>query len=248
MRVRVLERDADVARLEMSVSDTGIGIPLEKQRQVFEAFEQEDGSTTRRFGGTGLGLSITKRLVDMMGGEISLSSRVGKGSTFVVAMTLKVDQRSRRIVDVAPISLVGRTVMLIDDSGTNLTILKAMFERWQVKTVVMHSGAQALAYCRSEPCVLDCIVMDYVMPDMNGFDTATALADIAGYRDVPIVILSSSGLPGDAQKCKEMGIQGYLLKPASHTEIRAVVAACSIAREPTLGLSPSLPAIQLVRL
>ena len=225
VRARLLRRDADLARLEISVSDSGIGIPLEKQRQVFEAFEQEDGSTTRRFGGTGLGLSITKRLVDMMGGEISVSSRVGKGSTFTVAVTFKVDRRSRPVVDAAPISLAGRTVMLIDDSDTNLTILKAMFGRWQVKTVVMHSGAEALAYCRSEPCKLDCIVMDYVMPDINGFDTAKAMAEITGYRDVPIVILSSSGLPGDAHKCKQIGIQGYLLKPASHTEIFAVVGS-----------------------
>ncbi len=215
---------SQIARLQITVSDTGIGIPQDKQRLIFEAFEQEDGSTTRRFGGTGLGLSITKRLVNMMNGEISVTSEVGRGSTFVVTVGVGVDRHSKDgIVEIMPISLSGRTIMLVDDNNTNLTILSKMFERWTVATIVQHSGNDALAYCRSQVHPIDCIIMDYIMPGLNGFETASALSGIEHYKDVPIVILSSSGIPGDAEKCRELGIQGYLLKPASHDEIHSAV-------------------------
>jgi two-component system sensor histidine kinase/response regulator len=223
VRGRLLHIDGDIARIEIGVSDTGIGIPQEKQSKVFEAFEQEDGSTTRRFGGTGLGLSITKRLVNMMGGEISVSSQVGKGSSFIVTISVKVDNGHQHVAERAPISLVGRTVMLVEDNDTNLTILNAMFEQWKVKTIAMHSGSDALSYCREQKGIVDCIIMDSVMPTPNGFETAKALSEIDTYKNVPIIILSSNGMRGDPQKCKELGIQAYLLKPASHTEIYTAV-------------------------
>ncbi|HXA47837.1 MAG TPA: response regulator, partial [Burkholderiaceae bacterium] len=223
VRSRLLKIEAGVVRLEIAVSDTGIGIPQEKQGKVFEAFEQEDGSTTRRFGGTGLGLSITKRLVNMMGGEISVSSQVGKGSTFMATIDVKADTNHLHVIDRTPISLAGRTVMLVEDNETNLTILNAMFELWKVKTLAMHSGSDALAYCRMNKCMVDCIIMDSVMPEPNGFETAKALSEIDAYKNVPIIILSSNGMRGDPQKCKELGIQAYLLKPASHTEIYTAV-------------------------
>ncbi|HEY8025745.1 MAG TPA: PAS domain S-box protein [Burkholderiaceae bacterium] len=218
--IKLLRLWDDKVSLQINVKDTGIGIPPEKQHLIFEAFEQEDGSTTRRFGGTGLGLSITKRLVGLMEGKISVSSEVGKGSDFCVAVAIAVDRSAENVViDNSPARLAGRTVMLIDDNQTSLTILSKMFERWQVPTIVHHTGDAALDYCRQESAPVDCIIMDYNMPGLNGFETAQALAEIPRYRNVPIIILSSSGVPGDGQKCRELGIQGFLLKPASHDEI-----------------------------
>jgi CheY-like chemotaxis protein len=109
--------------------------------------------------------------------------------------------------------------MLIDDNQTNLTILGAMLKRWGVGAIAQRSGGEALAYCHQHQEAVDCIIMDYVMPGLNGFETASALSKIPQVKDVPIIMLSSSGIPGDAQKCRELGIQGYLLKPASHDEI-----------------------------
>lgn len=226
VRARLLGGDERIARLQISVSDTGIGIPLGTQTRMFEAFEQEDGSTTRRFGGTGLGLSITKLLVNLMGGEVSVTSAVGKGSTFTVNIGLGIGTSdSNNVIESQPISLAGRTILLVDDNHTNLTILCKMFERWNTAVVVRYSGNEALEYCRDQIKPVDCIIMDYAMPGINGFETAAKLLEVEHYKNIPIIMLSSSGMPGDAQKCRELGIQGYLLKPASHEEIHNAVCA-----------------------
>lgn len=226
VRTRLAGRQGSSMRVEISVADTGIGIPENKQALIFEAFEQEDGSTTRRFGGTGLGLSITRRLINLMGGEISVSSKQGVGSTFVVSIPFGIDPQTPAVMQqTLPDALKGRTIMLVDDNHTNLTILQAMFASWGADTITHESGDNAVAYFGRPSNNIDCIIMDFEMPGMNGFDTAAALAAHKIAKDIPIIILSSRGLPGDAQKCKELGIKGYLLKPATRQEIFKSVSA-----------------------
>lgn len=224
VRAQLLSADARNMQVRVSVTDSGIGIPMEKQGMIFEAFEQEDGSITRRFGGTGLGLSITKRLVSMMGGEISVASTVGKGSTFVVILSLDIDTGSQRGVAVPPAPVAGRTIMLVDDNETNLTILSGILARWDVTTISCHSGREALEYFTRHEKSVDCIIMDYAMPGMDGFETAAALSGIEQHNNVPIIMLSSTALPGDAEKNRGFGIRAYLLKPASPGEIRNAIA------------------------
>jgi PAS domain S-box-containing protein len=235
VRATLLGRDSDGARLQISVSDTGIGIPPDKQALVFEAFEQEDGSTTRRFGGTGLGLSITRRLVHLMGGEISVNSAVGHGSTFAVTLHAGLAAVESVPAQASP-ALIGRTVLLVDDNLTSLTILRAMFARWKVNVVALQSGAAAVAYCGSHTGVIDYIVLDYDMPELNGVATAAALAALPGGTPAPIIMLSSSGATGDAQQDRELGIRGHFFKPVSHDEMYSAMGAMMERNRPAVSL------------
>ena len=214
----------DRAMLKLSVTDSGIRIPLDKQQMIFDAFAQEDGSTTRRFGGTGLGLSITKLLVNMMGGEVQVRSTLGVGSTFSVTMNVGIDHSiPTKQISASPTALRGLCMMAVDDNLTNLAILRATFVRWGVEHVCLTSGQAAIDYCNADNPIPHCIVMDFAMPHMNGFETAGQISKIAKYAQVPIVMLSSTGMPGDATKAKEFGIQSYLLKPTTQDELSIAI-------------------------
>ncbi|WP_426197369.1 response regulator [Massilia sp. DWR3-1-1] len=246
------DEDAPVC-FSITVSDTGIGIAADQQAAVFDAFRQADGSTTRRFGGTGLGLSITRRLVALMGGTITLESEVGRGSSFCVTLVLarcagaSVTQASPRNA-----TLAGRTLLLIDDGSASGHILQHMFERWQCGVIEHRSGAAALAWCAADTSsAIDCIVLDLSLPQMDGFDTALALASTR-LASVPLLMLSSACMAGDAARCRELGIGAYLQKPARADDIRgalqdllgqsrAVPAASAATRTlPQLALAPAV--------
>jgi PAS domain S-box-containing protein len=211
-----------VARLRLCVRDTGIGIAADMQEAVFDAFQQEDGSTTRRFGGTGLGLSITRRLVTMMKGSIGLSSELGKGSCFSVDLALPIGQQQPSPPPGA--TLAGRGILLVDDNPSSLSILRRIFEHSGAGVTACGSGEAALEHCRGA-LPADCIIVDCAMPGMNGFDTAAALATLPHWSQVPVVMLSSCGSLGDAARCRELGIDGYLLKPASPEELLATATS-----------------------
>ena len=221
------EQDKQGVRLSITVRDTGIGIAADQQEAVFDAFRQADGSTTRRFGGTGLGLSITRRLVGLMGGSITLDSEVGRGSSFCVTLSLMPCAAAQSPAPPTPPSqtrLAGRTFMVIDDNLTSQQILQHMFDRWQCGVIEHRSGHAALAWCAANPhAPVDCIVLDVSMPGMDGFDTAQALSADAHFGAVPLLMLSSSAAPGNAARCRQLGIGAYLQKPARADEIRAAI-------------------------
>jgi signal transduction histidine kinase/DNA-binding response OmpR family regulator len=226
VRVVFDSQDVEGLSLHFSVSDSGIGIAAEKLKSIFEAFSQEDSSTTRRFGGTGLGLTICARLVEALGGKIWVESEIGRGSVFHFTMRVGVD-RSNDKLEVPEYSFNGLRMLVVDDLDVNRAVISRSLEAEGVKVHAVSSGALALQWLQREgvadkPC--DLIVLDALMPDMDGFELARRILGLAHCGSVPLVMLSSSGARNDAQRSREAGITAYLAKPVSRGELHLVLA------------------------
>ncbi len=213
-------RDAH-AVLHFAVHDTGIGIAPGKQEIIFDAFAQEDTSTTRQYGGTGLGLSICRRLVELMRGSMWLHSEVGKGSVFHFSLQLRLADNAG-LEAPAVVDVKGRHLLVVDDNATNRRILKAMLGAMQITAHCVDSGAAALAALRDTDQPIDCILLDAQMPEMDGYELAGRLH--AEHRALPpMLMLSSGALRGDALRCEESGIAGFFAKPISSDELLAAL-------------------------
>ncbi|MFQ5633082.1 MAG: response regulator, partial [bacterium] len=205
--------------IRFSVTDTGIGIPKEKQHLVFESFSQADGSTTRKYGGTGLGLAISKQLAVLMGGEIGVESEAGKGSTFWFTARLAkaekpVEVRKGKPGDIS--ELEGRRMLVIDDNATNRLILKKALENHGCLVETAKSGRAALQMLQ-EKCdkcaTFDFILLDMMMPEMDGKETARRIRE-SGCADSPIIVMASSaGTKPAKEEMQQLGIRHYLTKP-----------------------------------
>ncbi len=228
------------AKIQFAVRDTGIGISSDKQQLIFDAFSQEDTSTTRKYGGTGLGLSISRRLVDLMGGEMWLESEVGKGSTFHFSVPLEIDPQPPQAPN-GKIDLRGRRILIVDDNATNRRVLCGMLGTWNVLTRDVDSGPAALALMRTESKAFDCIILDAHMPEMDGYDLAGRLH--AEHPALPpMLMLSSGAMRGDGQRCQDAGISGFFSKPIASEELLA--ALCRVFGN--ADQDQALPPTQLV--
>ena len=216
--------------IHFAVRDTGIGIAPDKQQLIFEAFSQEDTSTTRRFGGTGLGLTISRRLVELMGGEMWLESALGQGSTFHFTVHLQADRQPVLESVRSHVELRDRRMLVVDDNATNRRVLSGMLQNWGIVPLVAASGDEALRLVLkpdAEP--VDCILLDAHMPEMDGYALAGHLQ--ASLNPLPpMMMLSSGAMRGDAQRCQQSGISGFFSKPIAAEELLA--ALCRV-----LGLS-----------
>ena len=211
--------------LLFSVCDTGIGIPSDKLDTIFDSFSQADTSTTREYGGTGLGLTISRRLVEMMGGRVSVESLVGRGSSF--HFTARFGEPHNALITkpkttATPI-LAGAKVLIVDDNRTNRRILEGILGHWGMSPAVACDGEQALslysaAIDEGQPFSL--ILTDMHMPKMDGFDLVERLKVGQPACDSTIMMLTSGGQRGDAQRCQALGIAAYLLKPVRQSELR----------------------------
>jgi signal transduction histidine kinase/DNA-binding response OmpR family regulator len=229
LRVKGEDREGEDILLHFTVADTGIGIPEEKQKSIFEPFTQADTSTTRKYGGTGLGLTISTRLVEMMGGKIWVTSEVGRGSEFQFTMRLKVtDSKAIEIGQIAPPELLrGVRVLVVDDNQTNRRILEGMMKRWEMKVTSVEGGEQALSQLSAarearEPYGL--VLTDMHMPEMDGFALVERIRQRPELSTATILMLTSAGHRGDAARCKELGVCAYLLKPIRQSELREAIA------------------------
>ncbi len=219
--VRLLRQDAAMAKIHVSVKDTGIGIAEDKQGLIFEAFAQEDTSTTRRYGGTGLGLTICKRLVELMQGEIGVDSKLGEGSDFHFSLTLGVDKSGAGHAPVRA-SLRGVVCLLVDDNLINQQVLSGMLKRSGMVVHVASSAAEAQAWLAGDT-VPDVILTDVHMPVMDGFEFGEWIRQQARLLTTPVIVLSSGAMRGDAQRCRELGLNGYFPKPVEEDELLQAV-------------------------
>jgi len=236
LQARVEAEDGEVRILHFTVSDTGIGIPPEKQKVIFDPFTQADNSTTRKYGGSGLGLTISTRLVRMMGGEIWVESEVGGGARFHFTVRLRVaDAKAIEVGTIAPPEMLrGVKVLVVDDNRTNRRILEGMLKRWEMKSRSVEGGEEALAQLSAareagEPYAL--ILTDMHMPKMDGFDLVERIRQRPELSTATIMMLTSAGHRGDAARCQELGVAAYLLKPIRQSELREAIARVLGARE-----------------
>jgi len=234
--------------LHFKVTDTGIGIPAEKQGLLFKAFSQADSSTTRKYGGTGLGLAISERLVQLMKGTMWLESSAGKGSIFhFTARFAVVQMKAHPASPALEAELQGLSVLIVDDNETNRRILFEMTRGWGMRPSAAESGITALAVlekAHQEKDPFAVILIDGNMPVMDGFELAEEIQTRAkqnlGLTETTVLMLTSGGRPGEANRCRELGVLAYLLKPVFKADLLAALLTALGQRQDDKSGSPLL--------
>ncbi|MBF0160203.1 MAG: response regulator [Magnetococcales bacterium] len=229
--VRVTQPDSDC--LAITVADTGIGIPADLHEQIFEAFRQADGSTSRKYGGTGLGLSISRHLASLMGGTIQVDSIEGNGSSF----TLFLPVPARRGMEHSPSTDhhpepaspfifmdPSMGILIVDDDRRNLFALKQMLNDKVGLVLTASSGQQALAMLDEYPDI-DLVLMDIMMPEMDGFATMQKIRAQPRFKRLPIMALTARVMPEDRDRCLQAGASAYLAKPVQTDKLMAALAS-----------------------
>jgi CheY-like chemotaxis protein len=213
----------DSVRLHFAVRDTGVGIPADKQSQIFEPFSQADGSMARVYGGSGLGLTICTRLVGLMDGRIWVESELGKGSTFHLLISLAVQRGpALRPSHLEPAKLRDLHALIVDDNFTNRRVLHGILSRWGMKPTAVDGGRaalQAIEVAKSAGYPFPLILLDGQMPEMDGFTLAEHIHKDPELLNATIMMLTSAGHLGDATRCRELGISAYLVKPIRQGEL-----------------------------
>ncbi len=236
--VSLVDGTDDRATVRFAVQDTGIGLSLETQGRLFQAFSQADNSTTRKYGGTGLGLAICKQLTELMGGQIGVESQPGAGSTFwftVPFATLPPGTAS--VGDKISQSLRGRSLCIVDDHATNRRILESYAAKWGLRCRLALDGPEALACLRAaaaEGAACDFAIIDMQMPGMDGLELARSIKADPVLAPTRLILLTSQGQRGDAQAAQTSGYAAYLTKPVQESRLYACLLAVANSPAPAL--------------
>ncbi len=218
----VVAHHGDRTAVRFRVRDTGIGISDEQLAHIFDEFTQADASMTRRYGGTGLGLAIARRLVALMGGELTVTSHVGRGSEFSCTLLFPVETPAGAATPRRTASLGGRRLLVVDDNETNRRILRDMLGAEGVAVHEAHradAGLAALRRAATAGTPFDLAILDAQMPDQDGFELATVIRGDAQLARTRLLILTSAGQRGDGERCRQLGIQAYLTKPIARADL-----------------------------
>jgi signal transduction histidine kinase/ActR/RegA family two-component response regulator len=227
--VEVLDKSDDEVQLQVTVSDTGIGIPQQAQDTLFNAFTQADGSTTRKYGGTGLGLAIVSQLVEMMDGSLGLDSVEGEGASFWFIASFAYDDElqqleSEKQQDVESGRLEAE-ILLVEDNPINQMVAQKMLEKLGLKADVANNGAEALK-ALSETAY-DLVLMDCQMPEMDGFDATREIRKQAikalNDKPLPVIAMTANVMSGDRERCLEVGMDDYIGKPVQVDKLEEVL-------------------------
>jgi PAS domain S-box-containing protein len=233
LRAGVESLSGKEAVLHFSVTDTGMGVPPEKQQRIFEAFAQADSSTTRKYGGTGLGLAICRQLAELMGGRIWVESKAGRGSTFHFTARFELPKAAKETPpEPARVRLRNLPVLVVDDNATNRKILEEMIVNWRMKPVAAENGPAALkametARKKGNPFRL--VLLDGHMPEMDGFEVTTRVKQDPRLQHTTVILLTSAGRREDINRAKTAGAAAALTKPVKQSELwDAIVTALHV--------------------
>jgi PAS domain S-box-containing protein len=235
LKVQVTQGEGGEHLLHFIVSDTGIGIPIEKQKSIFDPFSQADTSTTRKFGGTGLGLSISVRLVQMMGGHMWVESKPEVETEFHFTLPLVLAAEPVRTgASVSSSLLIGVKALIVDDNCSNRRILEVMLKQWGMLPTSVAGGAEGILALLAATAAGDqfgLIISDLLMPGMDGFGFVERVREKPELSTAKIMLLTSAGNRGDAARCEELGISAYAMKPVRRSELLEVISRLLDERE-----------------
>lgn len=222
IRSERLEETDNTVSLKFSVTDTGIGIPNDRQNAIFERFVQADGSTTRKYGGTGLGLTISKELSEMMGGGIGVESEPGKGSTFWFTVVLETLPGRSHSPERVSVDLQGVRILIVDDNATNRRIFSKMLEGFGCHVTAIPSGTEVMpalfrGLLTNSPYKL--VLLDMQMPTIDGEFTLRMIRNEPLTQNIKVIILTSMGRRNELGRLAELGVSGYLIKPIKQTQL-----------------------------
>ncbi|WCT10948.1 response regulator [Mucilaginibacter jinjuensis] len=228
--------DKDNAVIDFEVADTGIGIPKDKQNDIFNSFTQASSDTTRKYGGTGLGLTITRRLLQLLESDIYVDSEVGKGSKFYFSLSFKnsaIKLKSSLYTDenIKQRSLQGTRILIAEDNQINVILARQFMKQWQIDCDVAENGEIALLLVQTND--YDMILMDLQMPEMDGYQTTEAIRNLPGikYQKLPIIALTASAMLDIKDRAFTVGMNDYISKPFNPNELYKKIASYSGNRE-----------------
>lgn len=229
----------DAVCLRLWVRDTGIGIAPEKQARIFDSFSQVDSSTSRRFGGSGLGLAISQQLIELMGGRIWVESEEGQGSTFYCTVRLGLGTPETERAD--QVALEGLRVLVADDHATNRRILEEILKSWAMEVELVESGPVAISALESAEWPFDLVLMDLMMPGMDGLETVARMRENPAFAQVPVLLLSSADRAEYSARASSLGIARSLIKPVKQSDLLEAIGAALEAAPPRTPRRDAVP-------
>lgn len=230
LKVEVLSKTTSVATIRFEVEDTGIGISEANIKNLFQAFNQVDSSTTRKYGGTGLGLSICKKMVELLSGEIGVKSQVNKGSSFFFSIPFALITKNSESFSQDMLAASNWTriphVLIVEDLPINHKVLTLFLNKLGCSSRVVENGIDAIDLLSRES--FDLVLMDCQMPGLDGYQTSRAIRKSASPRvkNVPIIATTASAVSGDRERCIEAGMSDYLSKPMRLVDLKKAIATC----------------------